>query len=137
MLTACNSPIKNKADKTKTKPESFEQFAEISKYSLKIDYSWTSGPYSEMGRSNTLVVKVYNKDFELTNLPKDYKFKIYSTMPKMGHPMHKAGEFKLVQTGYYINEGIVFTMGGQWEHEIILINDNSETMGKITWQEFL
>ena len=77
-----------------------------------IDYSFSPDPIPKNEHFSMQLV-VTRKDGG--NLPEDFSILVDADMPAHGHGINTAPEIKILPSGTYQVDGLLFHMGGQWE----------------------
>ena len=103
----------------------------------RVSFTWLESIKTSVKDKNKLIVYVYNSQKELVDLPEVLNLEFYASMPSMGHPMENEGVFQRVAQGIYLNQDIVFNMGGEWLMELWLINAQFEVKDQVAWIEKL
>lgn len=100
-----------------------------------VSLTWLVRPRVGGSKSSSLLVKVLDSTSNLVDLPEGVSLEFYAWMPSMGHPLTDAGSFERLSTGVYLNNGIVFNMGGEWEMQLMLWGKSDEVIHDLKWYE--
>lgn len=137
-LFACESPQNRRI--TGEQEKSTVKSLEYSRQDLLAEAQWLEGPFPSFARTNTLVVFLYNRNRELSSLPAGLELEFYSDMiPEMDHALEPGGEGAWIEVsvGIYLNESIRFHMGGVWNHQVFIKDQNQIYLDTVLWSEFI
>lgn len=138
LLTACHSPMNHRIIQDSQASQKLSKVsATFEQQDLTVTYEWIVGPSGDINKTNSLFVVIKNKNGELVDLPTHLSLSFYATMPSMGHPLDDAGYFERLSKGLYINQTIRYNMGGDWQNELRLVDENFDIKDKIVWQDNL
>lgn len=130
---SCDSPQLHKAyEENKSEKVTSTSNFQFKSLNITFEYKWLESLQGNINRPNSIIVYLFNSKGELTDLPLDVSINFFATMPSMGHPLDRPGDFNRIARGIYLNTGIIFNMPGEWEMEIYL-DKNGSTYDKVTW----
>lgn len=135
LCAACDSPRNHRVLPDTSKVNKTQSELAIQQLGLTFEARWLEGPFGNVQQKGSMILFVYNKQKELTDLAAGNDLFFFATMPSMGHPLDQAGEFKKIDTGIYLNTAIRFNMPGDWLMEIYIVDLKNEVLGKAQWNE--
>lgn len=136
LIVACGSPLQNRTN-TEDKKNMAITPLYFKNQKLFVTVQWLDGPYESPKKNNTLLVILQDENKTPMDLPRPLELTFYSTMPSMGHPMDDSGYFEHLDTGVYINKNIRFNMGGDWKHELWLLDRDFNKKDELSWLDFI
>lgn len=136
LLTSCNSPMNHRVQSSVGDSHKLEMMS-LNYFQFKVEFHWLIGPFGNANTDNHLLVILRDKNGIPKSLPDEFFLEFFSTMPSMGHPMSRAGYFERVSEGIYINKTIRFSMDGEWQHELQVVDSQYQIKDKVIWGESL
>lgn len=136
ILSACDSPRNHRVNPSELLMNSQNIDPQFKTLPLKMKLQWVAGPYGTVEQKSKLLVTFLDTNDRLTSLPNEQELSFYATMPSMGHPLSHPGYFKKISEGIYLNEDIIFNMGGDWLMELSILNNSGEIKDEIKWSFF-
>lgn len=135
IFVGCNSPRNNRVSGGEISTEAATEIQMFSATGLRLNVMWITGPFGTNTKTSEMMVIVTDSKGVRASIKGELGF--YAWMPSMGHPAGDAGFFEEVETGVYLNSGIRFNMGGEWELSLQDLDEDYNVKDEVKWLEFL
>ncbi|MGH1468042.1 MAG: hypothetical protein ACRBBP_04060 [Bdellovibrionales bacterium] len=134
-LLGCNSPRNNRVNGGVVQESAVVDQQMFNSAGVKLEVLWVKGPFGTSTKTSEMLVVVTNAEDERVSLKGELGF--YAWMPSMGHPGDDMGFFEEIDKGVYLNSGIRFNMGGEWEILLQELDEDFNVKDEVKWLEFL